>query len=271
MQGNTTVNILAEIKQIVESGMREAYLGVNTMMVYTYWKVGRRIVEEEQNGKTRAAYGTGLLNYLSAELSKDYPKSFTDRDLRNYRQLYLCFNDLEIWYARVPNLTWTHYRSLLRVTDDNARYWCLREASREMWSSRTLDRNIGSQYYCRLIQSPSKEEVVAEMKQLTAAFQSDKLEMIKSPVVAEFLQLPQNASFTEEQVGTSYHHTFEAIPIGDGTWLRLYVRAVPHQYRYGRLLHRFGFLQCGSEMLFLGGFENDHYYPSRCRPDGYVC
>ena len=193
-------DVLIDIRHIVERGTLEAYQGVNTVMVFTYWKVGRRIVEEEQHGATRAAYGTGLIDFLAAELSKAYPKSFSARDLRNYRQLYLSFSDLEIWYARVPNLTWTHYRSLLRVSDENARYWYLREASREMWSSRTLDRNIGSQYYNRLLQSPSKEEVVTEMQQLTAGFQADKLEMIKSPVVAEFLQLPQNAAFTESKL-----------------------------------------------------------------------
>ncbi len=192
--------IVGEIKQIVDSGMREAYQGINTVMVLTYWKVGRRIVEEEQKGSVRAAYGTGLIDYLAGELSKNYSKSFSPRDLRNYRKMYLCFKDLEIWYARVPNLTWTHFRSLLRVENDNARYWYLREASREMWSSRSLDRNIVYQYYSRLLQSPTKEKVIDEMRQLTSEFQSDKLEMIKSPVVAEFLQLPQNTAFTESKL-----------------------------------------------------------------------
>lgn len=194
---NTEKILVEDIRRIVDAGMQDAYIGASTAMVHTYWQVGRRIVEEEQHGATRATYGSGLIDYLSVELSRDYPKSFSARDLRNYRQLYLCFKDFENWYARVPNLTWTHYRSLLRVTDDDARYWYLREASHEMWSSRMLDRNIGSQYYHRLLQSPSKEEVVAEMRKLTAPLQSDKLELIKSPVVAEFLQLPSNITFTE--------------------------------------------------------------------------
>ena len=109
------------------------------------------------------------------------------------------FNDIEILNSRVQNLTWTHFRKLLRVTDDNARYWYMREASREVWSVRTLDRNIASQYYYRLLQSPKKEEVIAEMHQLTAPLQNPR-ELIKSPVVAEFLGFPSNASFTETEL-----------------------------------------------------------------------
>lgn len=120
--------------------------------------------------------------------------------------MYLSFRDLEIWYARVPNLRWTHYRSLLRVQDENARYWYLKEASREIWSTRTLDRNIGSQYYYRLIQSPKKEEVVNEMKQLTASFEKEKMEFLKNPYVAEFLQMPTNAAFTETELEHAIIH-----------------------------------------------------------------
>ena len=198
--------ILNDIRQIVESGLRQAYQGVNSVTIHTYWKVGKRIVEEEQHGEKRAEYGTQLLEFLAKELSKDYAQGYTARDLRNYRQLYLCFNDLEIWYARVPNLKWTHFRSLLRVTDDNARYWYLREASREMWSTRTLDRNIGSQYYHRLLQAPQKNVVIAEMQQLTAPLQADNMDFIKNPVVAEFLQLPSNSSFTETDLERAIIH-----------------------------------------------------------------
>lgn len=192
--------LLNDIRIIVESGLQQAYQGVSTVMIKTYWLVGKRIVEEEQHGEVRAKYGVGLLDDLATELSKEYANGFTARDLRNYRQLYLYFKDLEIWYARVPNLKWTHFRSLLRVEDDNARYWYMLEASREMWSTRTLDRNIGSQYYYRLLQSPQKEDVIEEMQQLTAPFQADKHEFIKSPVVAEFLQLAPNAAFTETEL-----------------------------------------------------------------------
>ena len=198
-----TSTLVNDVKNIIENGLQQAYQGVHMLMVHTYWRVGKRIVEEEQKGERRAEYGTMLLNTLAQSLSEEYTTGFTARDLRNYRQLYLCFNDLEIWYACVPNLRWTHFRSLLRVNDDNARYWYLSEASKEMWSTRTLDRNIASQYYYRLLQSPKKKAVIEEMQRLTAPLQTDKREYLKSPVVAEFLQLPTNAAFTETDLENS--------------------------------------------------------------------
>ena len=196
-------NLIADVKTIVENGLRSAYQGVNATTVYTYWKVGRRIVEEEQQGEKRAEYGSRLIATLAEELSVEYARGFSARDLRNYRQLYLCFNDLEIWYTRVPNLTWSHYRTLLSVTNDDARYWYVKEASREMWSVRTLARNVGSQYYHRLLQSPKKDAVMKEMQQLTAPLQEDARNFMKDPVVAEFLQLPSNTDFTENELEKS--------------------------------------------------------------------
>lgn len=206
VETKSLATLIGDVRTIIDNGLCRAYENVGKEMVYTYWQVGRRIVEEEQHGEKRAEYGKRLLNTLAEGLSKEYAKGFSERDLRNYRQLYLKFSDLEIWYARVPNLTWTHYRSLLRVEDENARYWYLREASREMWSSRTLDRNIGSQYYYRLLQSPKKEAVVEEMKQLTTPLQADKLEFIKNPVVAEFLQLSPNTDYTESDLEKAIIH-----------------------------------------------------------------
>ena len=119
--------IFNDVRNIIENGLRKAYQNANTVTVLTYWQVGRRIVEEEQQGERRAEYGAQIINLLSAELCKTYAKGYSPRDLRAYRQFYLCFNDLEIWYSRVPNLTWTHYRTLLSVTSDDARYWYVQE------------------------------------------------------------------------------------------------------------------------------------------------
>lgn len=198
--------LISDVRSIVETGIQNAYHNVNTIAVLTYWKVGKRIIEEEQRGEKRAEYGTQLIKSLAEVLSAEYGNSFNEKNLRSFRNLFLSFNDLEIWNARVPNLTWTHFRTLLRVTDDDARYWYMHEASKEMWSVRTLDRNIASQYYYRLLQSPKKEEVIAEMHQLTAPLQSDKREYIKSPVVAEFLGLPSNAAFTENELEHAIIH-----------------------------------------------------------------
>ena len=197
MLPNQLVN---DVKQIVERGIRDAYDKVNTVAIHTYWQIGRRIVEEEQQGNRRAEYGSRLITLLAEELSLEYAHGFSARDLRNYRQLYLCFSDLEIWYTRVPNLKWSHYRTVLSVTSEDARYWYIREASAESWSVRTLARNVGSQYYHRLLQSPKKEAVIEEMLQLTAPLKDEPQGFLKDPVVAEFLQLPSNSSFTETEL-----------------------------------------------------------------------
>ena len=192
--------LLEDVRRIIKDGLRKAYHEVDMVMVNTYWQIGRRIVEEEQHGEKRAEYGAQLMNSLAEDLALEYASGYTARDLRNYRQLYLCFSDLEIWYARVPNLKWMHFRSLLTVGDENARCWYLREAAQEMWSTRTLDRNIGSQYYYRLLQAPTKNDVIAEMQQLTAPLQQGNDEFIKNPMVAEFLQLPANTNYTESDL-----------------------------------------------------------------------
>ena len=192
-----------EIRQIIENGRKAAYGAVNAAMIQTYWRIGQRIVEQEQNGADRAEYGTRVIQILSGELTKEYGKGFDERRLRDYRQFYLYFKDLEIWHSRVPNLTWTHYRALLRVTDESARAWYLNEASSEQWSVRTLDRNISSQYYYRLLQSQSDEPVKTEMQQLTKDYRNDRLEFIKNPVVAEFLGLSSNLDYTESALEQS--------------------------------------------------------------------
>lgn len=189
-----------EIKCLVENARLNAYTAINAVMLETYWNIGKRIVEQEQQGKSRAEYGTQLLNLLSEELTTAYGKGFSARNLRNFRQFFLSFPNEKIWNTRVPNLTWSHIRTLLRVTDDTARMWYLNEAAQEMWSVRTLDRNISSQYYHRLLQSPQKGVVVSEMKSLTATYEQDKLEFIKNPVVAEFLGLSSNMDFTESRL-----------------------------------------------------------------------
>ena len=200
MQNAVSLNLLKDLREIIARGRAVAYAAVNAAMIDTYWKIGRRIVEEELHGSKRAEYGTGMLNALSAALTEEFGKGFEPRKLRDYRQFYLYFPQDKIWHSRVPNLTWTHFRTLLRVPEETARLWYLDEASRESWSVRTLDRNISSQYYHRLLASQNKAPVVAEMKEITAPMQADKLEFIKNPVVAEFLGLASNQGFTETKL-----------------------------------------------------------------------
>lgn len=200
MQIHNSTDIIADIKQIIEQARKQAYTSINTLMIQSNWLVGRRIVEEEQGGATRAEYGKALLKNLATELMPIYGNSYSARRLQDYRQFYLYFRDIEIWHSRVPNLTWTHYRELITVSDEIARHWYMQEASKDMWSVRTLHRNISSQYYYRLLQSQAKDMVRDEMKQITAPMQGDKLEFIKNPIVAEFLGLAQNTKFSETEL-----------------------------------------------------------------------
>ena len=197
--------LFLDVKQIIDEGRRQGSDAISAVICMTNWRIGRRIILEEQHGETRAEYGQAIINSLSKKLVVEYGnnKSISPRDLRNYRQFYLTFRDFEIWYARVPNLNWTHYRSLLRVQNEDARKWYLAEASKEHWSTRTLDRNINSQYYFRLLQSPKKDAVVAEMKSKTVNYDNDRLEFLKNPIVAEFLGLSQNNDFTETKLETA--------------------------------------------------------------------
>lgn len=169
-------------------------------MIQSNWLVGRRIVEEEQGGASRAEYGKALLKNLATELMPIYGNSYSARRLQDYRQFCLYFKDIEIW---------THYRELLTVSDETVRHWYMQEAAKEMWSVRTLQRNISSQYYYRLLQSQAKDVVIDEMKQITAPMQGDKLEFIKNPVVAEFLGLAHNSKFSETELESAKSPIFK--------------------------------------------------------------
>jgi predicted nuclease of restriction endonuclease-like (RecB) superfamily len=193
-------NFLSDAVAIVEKGRQSAYASVNQAMIATYWQLGKHIVEFEQGGAERAEYGTELIAKLSTELTAKFGKGYTARNLRNFRQFYLIFPQQEIWHTRVPNLTWSHYRHLLRVENDIAREWYLKEAAAEQWSVRTLDRNISSQYYERLLLSQRNDSVKKEMQEKTEELQEDKLEFIKNPVVTEFLGLAPNTDFTESEL-----------------------------------------------------------------------
>lgn len=192
-----------DIKTIIEQGRQTAYSSVNLVMINTFWNVGRRIVEEEQNGAERAEYGDYLIKRIASELTKEYGSSFNYRNICFYRQFYLNFKDLEIVNTRVHNLTWSHFRTLLRVSDEDARIWYMKEANDQMWSVRTLDRNISTQYYHRLLRSPKKEEVIAEMQDKTRELQQNKFELLKNPVVAEFLGYKTEDAYTEKELETS--------------------------------------------------------------------
>ena len=192
-------SILDDLRKIINSGRDSAYAAVNSIGILTYWNIGKRIVENEQQGENRAEYGKKLTKVLAEQLSKEFGNTYSQRNLEYYRKFYLVFNDIEILNACVQNLTWSHFRSLLRVDDDNARIWYMNESVKENWSSRTLDRNIGTQYYYRLLKSPQKEPVIQEMMEKTSALQNPN-ELIKNPIIAEFLGFKAEDAYLESEL-----------------------------------------------------------------------
>lgn len=202
MENNVMIyqSVITDIKDIISFGQEKAYDAANKAMVLTYWHVGKRIVEQEQDGKERAEYGKALIDTLASELTKEYGKSYNKRNLQYFRKFYLAFPDEQIVNACVHNLNWTHFRSLLRVQDEDARIWYMKEASNAGWSSRTLDRNIATQYYNRLLQAPQKEVLINEMIQKTNEYQNSKFELLKSPVVAEFLGFKNEDTYLESDL-----------------------------------------------------------------------
>ena len=191
-------DFIQEIKRIVADARQKVYAAINSAMVEAYWQMGKRIVEQEQQGKGRADYGARLLKTLSQELTAEFGKGFSVPSLYNYRLFYLTFPEIFSTPWRI--LTWSHYKRLLTVQNAEARAWYQKEAAEQMWSYRTLDRNISSQYYERLLLSQHKEAVSSEMKKLTASFEQDRMEFIKNPTVAEFIGLSPNSDFSESDM-----------------------------------------------------------------------
>lgn len=191
-------NYINEVKEILKSARQKAYTAVNSAMVEAYWKIGRRIVEEEQSGRERAEYGKEIIKNLSKELTEEFGKGFGERNIRNIRQFYVIFSDYEKWKSLISKLTWTHIQKVLKVSDEKARIFYLTEAAENMWSVRTLDRNISTLYYNRIIASIDKKIVENEMKDKTKKLQAK--EFIKNPVVLEFLGLPTSMSYTENEL-----------------------------------------------------------------------
>jgi predicted nuclease of restriction endonuclease-like (RecB) superfamily len=200
-----TDNILNDAKRIIEDARLSAYRAVNTALIQRNWLLGKRIVEEELRGSNKENYGMEVIKKLAQELTDIYGKGYTKRNLYNFTLFYKAFPEIlhSVRTQSLPHLSWTHYRTLLQVHDEKARDWYLKEAAEQSWSARTLQRNVDSQYYYRLLMSQNPDKVEKEMRDLTKSFQANKLEFIKNPVVAEFLGLAQNSDFNESDLEKS--------------------------------------------------------------------
>ena len=236
-EDNMLVN---DLRSIVSKARSKAFAAVNYSLVERNWRIGQRIVEQEQNGASRAEYGKHVIEIASAALTEEFGKGFSYTNIANYKRFYLTFNNLQILQtvseefnnpiqqtlpakSSAPHkedkaesaqselrlLPWSHYERLIRVEDKKAREWYAKEAFEQGWSFRTLNRNINTLYYERLLMSKKKQPVVNEMQDKTKAYQQDKLEYIKSPVVLEFLGLPEDTSLAESKLETAIINNLE--------------------------------------------------------------
>ena len=182
-------------------------------MVTAYWNVGRLIVEDEQKGHIRAEYGKAILADLSKRLTDEFGKGFDERELRRIRQFYLVFPK---WDALRPELTWTHYRLLIRVQNEQARLWYMNEAAEQTWSSRQLDRQISVLYYERLLNSTDTLSVRKEAENNLA--QLAPQEFIHDPYVLEFLNLKNYPALHETDIEKSLINNLQSflLELGKG-------------------------------------------------------
>lgn len=236
-EDNMLVN---DLRSIVSKARSKAFAAVNYSLVERNWRIGQRIVEQEQNGASRAEYGKHVIEIASAALTKEFGKGFSETNIMNFKKFYLKFKELTIpqtlseefkkqkqqtlsaesslfpqkgqtapAQSELRLLPWSHYERLIRVEDKKAREWYAKEAFEQGWSYRTLNRNINTLYYERLLMSKKKQPVVNEMQDKTKAYQQDKLEYIKSPVVLEFLGLPEDISLAESKLETAIINNLE--------------------------------------------------------------
>mgnify|MGYP006326346633 FL=1 len=217
-----------DLRTIVSAARDASYRMANLMQVAQNWLIGRRIVEQEQQGKMRAEYGKHVVELASQVLTKEFGQGFSETQIRNFRKFYLTFSGLQIqqtvpaeFRSRLASirqtmpaesvtdgialpvqLSWSHYERLIRVADPEARIWYMHEAATQQWDYRTLKRNIDSQYYYRLAQTPKsqRQEVIDEMCRLTADYENEKSTFVKNPMLVEFLGLKHREAFTESKL-----------------------------------------------------------------------
>ncbi len=194
LQNNILFN---SIKTTIEEARNRAKQSINHIMTEAYWNIGRLIVEEEQKGNERAAYGEGLIKGLSQRLIEEYGKGFSQRNLRSMRSFYLAFPILQTLSAK---LSWSHYLLILKLEDEKARHWYINECEVSNWSVRALERQINSHYFERILLSQDKQSVSDEVKEKTKELVYSAKEFVKDPYVLEFLNLSQNERLYESDL-----------------------------------------------------------------------
>jgi predicted nuclease of restriction endonuclease-like (RecB) superfamily len=187
--------IYLRIAEVLQTARDTAYHAVNNAMVQAYWEIGRIIVEEEQQGRPRAVYGAALIPALAKRLTTAFGKGFTETNLKYIRLFYLAFS---IRHALRDELSWTHYRLLLKVQNEEARQFYLQETIRSGWSTRELERQVNTLLFERLTLSQDKDKTL----QLAAEGQVIRTgrDLIKDPYVLEFLAVRENQTVQEKDI-----------------------------------------------------------------------
>ena len=192
--------IVDDIRNLLINSRIQIQQSVNSAMVQTYWHIGRIIVEDEQNGELRAEYGKKQLELISNSLTQEFGKGFDVTNLRNMRRFYLTF---PIQDSVSLKLSWTHYRTLMRIENQNARDWYIKETIENNWSARALERQISVLYYERLLSSSDKTALVNEANEKINELQvTDIKNYLRDPYIFDFLNLP-NESLLETNIEQS--------------------------------------------------------------------
>lgn len=194
---DNALSLLANLRAIILEARRQVASAVDLVQVRTCWVVGRHIVEFEQAGQTRAAYGKGVLAQVSTQLTAEFGKGFDASNLRYMRLFYQAFPNCD---ALRHELSWTHYRLLLRVDSATAREWYMNEAATQNWNTRALERQIGTLYYERLLASKDRQPLRDEAAEKLAEIQATPREFIRDPVMLEFLGLPGTGKLLESKL-----------------------------------------------------------------------
>lgn len=196
METNITKNLLYKnISDIIKKTQNDVRKTVNSAMVIAYWNIGKIIVEDELQGKNRADYGKGILKDLSIQLITEYGNGFNHRNLQHMKKFYELFQNVN---SVSTQLSWTHYRHLLKIKDASARAWYTKESVKENWSTRALERQINSFYYERLLSSQNKVPVIVEANDKVKSLAPQ--DVLKDPYVLEFLNLKNRPAFTEHEL-----------------------------------------------------------------------
>ena len=186
--------LLETLRGLISEARQQVLRRVDTIQVQTYWQIGRHIVEFEQGGQARAAYGKQLLPQLAQALTREFGKGFDERNLRNMRAFFQQFPN---WNAVRSELSWTHYRLLLRVDSPQARKWYMQEAAGQHWSTRVLECQISSLYYERLLSSRDQQALRAETEQALQSQPDSPRDFVRDPMMLEFLGLPESGRLLE--------------------------------------------------------------------------